>query len=225
MKKLLALLLVLALVASSLAGCGGAEDTGDTPSGDAELTVGFIYIGPKTDGGFSEAQDRGRQAMVEYFDGRVKTLEMENVPEEKQAVESAAINMIDQGEDGIVLGRSKDSAGRDTTKFILDGKKYGKNRLVLAIIKKYVAMNPDISAEKLLLTFDRSLQGSLGVVRTLEDVKENCSDYKTRFFTAPDEIIHTSSKDCVVCTQWGIGNIGNIVIRAEQLGIQVQVIK
>ena len=62
MKKLLALLLVLALVASSLAGCGGAEDTGDTPSGDAELTVGFIYIGPKTDGGFSEAQDRGRQA-------------------------------------------------------------------------------------------------------------------------------------------------------------------
>jgi hypothetical protein len=134
-------------------------------------------------------------------------------------------SILEQGEDGIVLGRSKDSAGRDTTKFILDGKKYGKNRLVLAIIKKYVAMNPDISAEKLLLTFDRSLQGSLGVVRTLEDVKENCSDYKTRFFTAPDEIIHTSSKDCVVCTQWGIGNIGNIVIRAEQLGIQVQVIK
>jgi basic membrane protein A len=105
MKKLLALLLVLALVASSLAGCGGAEDTGDTPSGDAELTVGFIYIGPKTDGGFSEAQDRGRQAMVEYFDGRVKTLEMENVPEEKQAVESAAINMIDQGAK-VIIGTS-----------------------------------------------------------------------------------------------------------------------
>lgn len=105
MKKLLALLLVLALVSSSLAGCGGAADSGDTPSDEAELTVGFIYIGPKTDGGFSEAQDRGRQAMVEYFDGRVKTLEMENVPEEKQAVESAAINMIDQGAK-VIIGTS-----------------------------------------------------------------------------------------------------------------------
>jgi len=105
MKKLLALFLVLALVMSSLAGCGGTDDQGDTPSGDAELTVGFIYIGPKTDGGFSEAQDRGRQAMVEYFDGRVKTLEMENVPEEKQAVESAAINMIDQGAT-VIIGTS-----------------------------------------------------------------------------------------------------------------------
>ncbi|MDD4564726.1 MAG: BMP family ABC transporter substrate-binding protein [Eubacteriales bacterium] len=106
MKKLLALLLVLALVMSSLAGCGKADDsTGPDASGDAELTVGFIYIGPKTDGGFSEAQDRGRQAMVDHFDGRVKTLEMENVPEEKQAVESAAINMIDQGA-SVIIGTS-----------------------------------------------------------------------------------------------------------------------
>ncbi|MDD4122067.1 MAG: BMP family ABC transporter substrate-binding protein [Eubacteriales bacterium] len=106
MKKFLALILVLALVMSSLVGCGGTDDATEpeTP-GEAELTVGFIYIGPKTDGGFSEAQDRGRQAMVDYFDGKVKTLEMENVPEEKQAVESAAINMIDQGAT-VIIGTS-----------------------------------------------------------------------------------------------------------------------
>ena len=31
--------------------------------------------------------------------------------------------------------------GRDTTKYILDGKKYGKNRLVLRIVQKYMLQN------------------------------------------------------------------------------------
>lgn len=164
--------------------------------------------------------------ILELMD-RVSTLEDEvkNLKAQVITETDSSQGIMEQGEEGIVLGRSKDSVGRDTTKFILDGKRYVKNRLVLAIIKKYVAMNPGISAERLLLTFDKSLQGSLGVVRTLEDVKENCSDYKKRFFTASDEVIHTSSKDCVVCNQWGIANIGNMVIRAKQLGIQVQEIK
>jgi len=94
MKKFLALILVLALVMTSLAGCGGgAKESDDSAkAGEPEITVGFIYIGPAHDGGFSEAQDRGRQAMDDYFKGKVKTIYMENVSEEKQAVESAAIN-------------------------------------------------------------------------------------------------------------------------------------
>lgn len=107
MKKLLALFLVLALVMTSLVGCGGGSTESDdsAQTGEPELTVGFIYIGPARDGGFSEAQDRGRQAMEDYFKGRVKTIYMENVAEEKQSVESAAINMIDQGAT-VVIGTS-----------------------------------------------------------------------------------------------------------------------
>lgn len=104
MKKFLALFLVLALVMSSLVGCGGKKESAEDPgtTDGPELTVGFIYIGPATDGGFSEAQDRGRQAMVEHFGGKVATLVAESVPEEKQSVKSAAINMIDQGATVIV---------------------------------------------------------------------------------------------------------------------------
>lgn len=117
------------------------------------------------------------------------------------------------------------SNGRDTTKYILDGKKYAKNRLVLAVVKKYMTMNPGISASELIGAFDKSLQGSLGVVRTLDDVERNCSDYKTRFFANPDELIQTRTQPCVVCTQWGIANIGNIVARAKQLGIEIQAVR
>lgn len=113
---------------------------------------------------------------------------------------------------------------RDTTKYILDGKRYGKNRLVLAIVHKYVSMNTGITPAKLMMTFDKSLQGSLGVVRILSDVMSNYSDYERRFFCQPDEVIHTASEDCVVCTQWGKFNIDNMITRAKELGIDVTII-
>ena len=107
MKKFLALILVLALVMTSLVGCGGAKTENDdsAASDKPELTVGFIYIGPANDGGFSEAHDNGRKAVDEYYKGKVKTLSVENVAEDKQSVESAAINMIDQGA-SVIIGTS-----------------------------------------------------------------------------------------------------------------------
>jgi hypothetical protein len=131
----------------------------------------------------------------------------------------------EDSENGDIYGSSSDSSGRDTTKYILDGKKYGKNRLVLAVVKKYMDENPNTSTNKLKSVFDKSLQGSLGVVRELEDVKNSYSDYERRFFVSPNEIINTTDGECVVCTQWGIGNIGNIIVRSKQLGIEVTIVE
>lgn len=117
-----------------------------------------------------------------------------------------------------------ESTFKDTTKYILDGKRYGKNRLVLSIIRKYMTISSNVSAEELIQTFDRSLQGSLGVVREINDVKTNYLDYERRFFCKDDEIIKTTTSDCVVCTQWGIDNINNIIARAKELGINVTII-
>lgn len=121
MKKVLALILALALVMTSLVACGNKEATNEDAAKDTtapELTVGFIYIGPANDGGFSEAHDNGRKAVEEYFKGTVKTIYQENVAEDKQSVESAAVNMIDQGA-GVIIGTSfgymdalEDLAGR-----------------------------------------------------------------------------------------------------------------
>lgn len=143
--------------------------------------------------------------------------------DEVSVLKSAGYRIED--DDNTEIMQNTNAAGRDTTKYILDGRRYGKNRLVLAVVKKYMEQHQSTSAAQLMLAFDKSLQGSLGVVRTLEEAVENCSDYKTRFFVRPEEIIHTSTEDCTVCTQWGIANIGNIVARAKELGIDISVVK
>lgn len=117
------------------------------------------------------------------------------------------------------------SSGRDKTKYFLAGKRYGKNRLVLAIVKKYMELNPDATETDLLATFDKSLQGSLGVVRDLNEARLNCKDYTVRYFTQPEEQIKTASRTMVVCNQWGVSNIGNIIARAKQLGIEVSTVE
>ena len=101
MKRLLAILLILAM-ALSLAACGGAEEP--APDADAaEVTVGFIYIGTKNDGGFTQAHHEGTMAMEEYFGGKVATIIKEGVSDsDKQAVKEAALGMIDQGATVIV---------------------------------------------------------------------------------------------------------------------------
>ncbi len=60
MKKILSLVLLsLTLV---LVACGGKKETEGTSANNAEkeIVVGFIYVGPIGDGGWSYAQDQGR---------------------------------------------------------------------------------------------------------------------------------------------------------------------
>ena len=121
------------------------------------------------------------------------------------------------------LGRISASGNtKDTTKYLFDGKKYGKNRLAHAIVSKYISEKSTITAIHLMTIFDKSLQGSLGVVRTVEDAQKSYADPERRFFMRPDEVIHTSTDNCVVCSQWGSFNIGNLVVRARDLGFVIK---
>lgn len=107
--------------------------------------------------------------------------------------------------------------------YILDGEKYQyKNHLVLAVVQKYYMEHPDISAGKLMMVFDKSLQGSLGVIRKLEDVSSRYKDYELRFFCKPKDVIHIDRDLYVVCNQWDKNNIGNILMKAKELGYTVE---
>jgi basic membrane protein A and related proteins len=53
---------------------------------DGPLKVGFIYVGPIGDGGWTFQHDQGRLAVVEAFGDKVETVYQESVPEGADAV-------------------------------------------------------------------------------------------------------------------------------------------
>lgn len=113
-KKILALMLAVALFATLFVGCTPKTATpapATTPAPAAtpapapapaatkgipkdQIKVGFVYIGSATDGGFSQAHDKGRQAVEQQLG--VKTQYVENVPETADC-EKAIRDLIDQG--------------------------------------------------------------------------------------------------------------------------------
>ena len=129
--------------------------------------------------------------------------------------------------ESIVLNKKQKPAGeqpsnRDKTKYMFEGKVYAKNRLVLAIVKKFVEDN-NPTCDQLFSVFDKSLQGSLGVVEVYENAIK-ISDASKRFFLKEDDIIKLKDARVVVCTQWGIFNIVKFIKQAQSLGYNIDTI-
>ena len=110
---------------------------------------------------------------------------------------------------------------RDKTRYMFNGNVYLKNKLVLAVIKDYVSKNQAITCNELKTVFDKSLQGSIGVVES-EIIAKQRKDYQVRFFEKKDEILRLVDGNMLVCSQWGILNITNFIKRAEQLGYKIE---
>lgn len=111
-------------------------------------------------------------------------------------------------------------SNRDKTKYMFEGKVYPKNRLVLAIIKKYVQQN-NVNFNQLNNVFDKSLQGSLGVVELYENALK-VSDSSKRYFMQEQDVLNLANEKVVVCTQWGIFNIVKFVKRARDIGFKIE---
>ena len=110
---------------------------------------------------------------------------------------------------------------RDKTRYMFNGNVYLKNKLVLAVIKDYISKNQSITCNDLKTVFDKSLQGSIGVVE-YENIAKQRKDYQVRFFEKEDEILRLLDGNMLVCSQWGILNISNFIKRAEQLGYEIE---
>ncbi len=105
MKKVLLLLLTLGMMLSVFTGC---ENKNEKATNNNEQTteetneevnekpvVGFIYVGPIGDGGWTYAHDQGRLYLEEQLG--VKTLLVEAINDQDSSVESEIHNMVDQG--------------------------------------------------------------------------------------------------------------------------------
>ena len=112
---------------------------------------------------------------------------------------------------------------RDTSRYMFNGAVYPKNRLVLAVVHEYIKNHPKISKSELKQVFEKSVQGSIGVVEDSE-VAQQRADYSVRFFSKEEELLELIDGKMFVCSQWGILNIPNFLKRAEQLGFEIETI-
>ena len=106
-KRLLLQLAALATVSSAalLAGCGKKEAAPAAPAAPAAsaalakaepLKLGFIYVGPVGDAGWTFAHDTGRKAIEAKFGDKIKTSFVEKVPEGPDA-ERVIRDLVAQG--------------------------------------------------------------------------------------------------------------------------------
>ncbi|MCF8168516.1 MAG: BMP family ABC transporter substrate-binding protein [Rhodoferax sp.] len=97
-----------AVAAATLVGCGKKEEPAPAPAPapapvasapapkPAPLKIGFAYVGPVGDGGWTFAHDNGRKALEKEFGDKIVTSFVENVPESADA-ERVIRDMAGQG--------------------------------------------------------------------------------------------------------------------------------
>lgn len=105
--------------------------------------------------------------------------------------------------------------GRDKTRYMFENKIYPKNRFVLAVIEKYILEN-NPTLDEIRKVFDKSLQGSLNVVETVNQANTIKDSGKRYFMQNPFTL--KDGNEIVICTQWGIFNITKFEKVATNLG-------
>jgi hypothetical protein len=128
----------------------------------------------------------------------------------------------DDGQVFVTVDSFYKSFTKDRTKYLFDGESYGKGRLALALVKKYIENHPDKTYADLEQAFPKTVQGTLGVFVTLDEAQKIYEKYEyKRHFIKEDEVLKVGAIKIAVCSQWGIGNIGRLIERAKALGYKV----
>jgi basic membrane protein A len=101
MKKIIGLMLTLTLVMGSiLTGCSNKDDkkNSDASGTSKKIKVGFIYVGPIGDGGYTFAHDQGRLFLEKELGDKIeKTVFKESVKEDTAEVDKTCEEMINNG--------------------------------------------------------------------------------------------------------------------------------
>ena len=111
---------------------------------------------------------------------------------------------------------------RDYSTYSFDGNEYTKARLVLAVVKKYVAEKNPASYADLTSVFMDHIQGSKGVVKREGNVtdKDKGIGGQKRYFV-DDPIVLSSGETILVCSQWDADNIGKLIDVAKKVGYSI----
>lgn len=128
--------------------------------------------------------------------------------------------------DTIVEKASTDTSKKrvyDYTEYSLDGGPFlGKNKFVYAVVADYIKRHPVATFENIERVFPPKLQGSFGVVRTIEYIKEKNYNGR-RYFKEPEFVLKDANGiPFAVSTEWGKSNIEQFLKAVRQLGYHVK---
>jgi hypothetical protein len=117
-------------------------------------------------------------------------------------------------------------SSRDKTKYSFKGEILGKGRFVFEVVKQFTQNNPHLTFAEIQEKFPSIFQGSIGVINRLEYVIDKYNDgKKKRHFMDESEILTSADTiKFVVSSEWGKGNIGNIVDFAERENFKFETI-
>jgi hypothetical protein len=108
----------------------------------------------------------------------------------------------------------------DKSTYIFNGNTYGKGRLVLAVVEQYVSDNHGLAKKELEESFPSALQGSIGVISSIEEA-EGKYEGKRHFVK---NAIKLTNETVAVCNQWGSKNIDKFVQHAAgELGYNIDI--
>lgn len=111
----------------------------------------------------------------------------------------------------------------DDTVYSLNGGEFlGKGKFVHAVVSLYVKQHPKTSFSELEKIFKPELQGSFGVIRTLDFIQEKDFHGGRRYYTKTDEVLlDCNNVQFAVSSEWRKNNIDNIETLAKNLGFKV----
>ena len=110
----------------------------------------------------------------------------------------------------------------DKTQYSINGGSFeGKRRFVHQLVKLYVEQHPGTTFAELEQLFKPELQGSYGVIRTVDYIREkNIEEY--RYLMKANELLRSADGvTFAVSSQWGIDNTPRVVELARNLGYNI----
>ncbi len=120
-----------------------------------------------------------------------------------------------------VMSITEDKTKKDKTKYRFENKVYCKRRIVYVCVRKYISDNNIESFIDLQAAFPDYLQGSLGVIKPIEEANMYSNAHR-RFYFADEDILHLNGKLYVICSQWEKKNINRFLSVAKDLGYSIQ---
>lgn len=179
-------------------------------------------------------EDRLRKYLKDEYEESFSDDEVEEIitglsislmPNEVQKCTSAEYlqPVFDGGLSNIPVSISKKPAGKPS-KYSLNGSSLlAANRFVFEVVKAFVAQHPDMSFSELERVFPSELQGSTGVIRSIDYLK--MKNYKgQRFFDDASSILRSGDGVLfAVSTQWSYHNAPGFAEHAKTLGFTVEI--